>query len=307
MTAIQEKVVLITGASSGIGEATARLLARRGAKVVLGARRTDRLAALVAEIEATGGTASFQRLDVTHRPDVEAFAEFALETHEQIDVLVNAAGVMPMSPLWNRKIEEWELMIDVNLRGVLLGIAAVLPTMQEQGWGHIVNVAPVAMQGVSPNLGRVPRHAVRGERDLRGAAAIRSRQDAVSSTMVRQRLRMRARAWPTQAVRSREVSGRRICSVHQSAACGVRATLERLGRRLWRLADHRRQYGDRFEQHAQQHLWCSRRCGYWFSPDTVAGFALAGGGTNFSVANSGNGRSDMFQAGLSGSYLRYVY
>jgi len=130
MSAIQEKVVLITGASSGIGEATARLLARRGAKVVLGARRTDRLAALAAEIEATGGTASFQRLDVTHRPDMEAFAEFALETHEQIDVLVNAAGVMPMSPLWNRKIEEWELMIDVNLRGALLGIAAVLPAMQ---------------------------------------------------------------------------------------------------------------------------------------------------------------------------------
>ncbi|MBB4220028.1 SDR family oxidoreductase [Variovorax guangxiensis] len=150
MTTIQEKVVLITGASSGIGEATARLLARRGAKVVLGARRTDRLASLAAEITATGGTASFQRLDVTHRPDMEAFAEFALETHEQIDVLVNAAGVMPMSPLWNRKIEEWELMIDVNLRGVLLGIAAVLPTMQEQGWGHIVNVAPVAMHGLSP-------------------------------------------------------------------------------------------------------------------------------------------------------------
>jgi NADP-dependent 3-hydroxy acid dehydrogenase YdfG len=150
MSAIQEKVVLITGASSGIGEATARLLARRGASVVLGARRTDRLEALAAEINATGGTASFQRLDVTHRPSMEAFAEFAFDTHGQIDVLVNAAGVMPLSPLWNRKIEEWELMIDVNLRGVLLGIAAVLPTMQAQGWGHIVNVAPVAMQGVSP-------------------------------------------------------------------------------------------------------------------------------------------------------------
>ena len=151
MSAIQEKVVLITGASSGIGEATARLLARRGASVVLGARRTDKLETLAAEINATGGSASFQHLDVTHRPSMEAFAEFALETHEQIDVLVNAAGVMPMSPLWNRKIEEWELMIDVNLRGVLLGIAAVLPAMQEQGWGHIVNVAPVAMQGLSPS------------------------------------------------------------------------------------------------------------------------------------------------------------
>lgn len=150
MSAIQEKVVLITGASGAIGEATARLLARRGASVVLGARRTDRLEALAAEINATGGSASFQHLDVTHRPSMEAFAEFAFDTHGQIDVLVNAAGVMPMSPLWNRKIEEWELMIDVNLRGVLLGIAAVLPTMQLQGWGHIVNVAPVAMRGVSP-------------------------------------------------------------------------------------------------------------------------------------------------------------
>lgn len=149
MNAIKETVVLITGASSGIGEATARLLARRGASVVLGARRTDRLEALAAEINATGGSASFQRLDVTHRPDMEAFAAFALESHGHIDVLVNAAGVMPLSPLWNRKIEEWELMIDVNLRGVLLGIAAVLPAMQEQGWGHIVNVAPVAAQGLS--------------------------------------------------------------------------------------------------------------------------------------------------------------
>ncbi len=151
MSAIQEKVVLITGASGGIGAAAARLLARRGAKVVLGARRTDRLEALAEEITAAGGTASFQRLDVTYRPDVEAFAEFALETHDRIDVLVNAAGVMPLSPLWSRKVDEWELMLDVNLRGVLLGIAAVLPTMQEQGWGHIVNVAPVPAQGVSPN------------------------------------------------------------------------------------------------------------------------------------------------------------
>ncbi|WP_447773139.1 SDR family oxidoreductase [Variovorax boronicumulans] len=151
MSAIQDTVVLVTGASSGIGEATARLLARRGAHVVLGARRTERLAALAAEINATGGSASFRRLDVTHRPDMEAFAEFALDTHDRIDVLVNAAGVMPLSPLWQRKIEEWELMIDVNLRGMLLGVAAVLPTMQEQGWGHIVNVAPVAMGGATPD------------------------------------------------------------------------------------------------------------------------------------------------------------
>jgi len=150
MSAIQEKVVLVTGASGAIGAATARLLARRGAKVVLGARRTERLEALADQIRAEGGTASWQRLDVTWRPDVESFAEFALEQHDRIDVLVNAAGAMPLSPLWTRKIDEWELMIDVNLRGVLLGIAAVLPTMQEQGWGHIVNVAPVPVDGVSP-------------------------------------------------------------------------------------------------------------------------------------------------------------
>lgn len=151
MSAIQEKVVLITGASGAIGEATARLLARRGAKVVLGARRTERLEALARQIADEGGSASWQRLDVTWRPDVESFAEFALEQHDRIDVLVNAAGEMPLAPLWTRKVDEWERMIDVNLRGVLLGIAAVLPTMQEQGAGHIVNVAPVPAEGVSPN------------------------------------------------------------------------------------------------------------------------------------------------------------
>lgn len=150
MSAIQEKVVLITGASGAIGAATARLLARRGAKVVLGARRTERLEALAEQIAAEGGDARWQRLDVTWRPDVESFAEFALEQHDRIDVLVNAAGVMPLAPLWTRKVDEWELMIDVNLRGVLLGVAAVLPTMQEQGWGHIVNVAPMPADGVSP-------------------------------------------------------------------------------------------------------------------------------------------------------------
>jgi NADP-dependent 3-hydroxy acid dehydrogenase YdfG len=225
MSAIQEKVVLITGASSGIGEATARLLARRGASVVLGARRTERLEALAAEINATGGTASFQHLDVTHRPSMEAFAEFAFDAHGQIDVLVNAAGVMPLSPLWNRKIEEWELMIDVNLRGVLLGVAAVLPTMQAQGWGHIVNVAPVAMQGVSPESavyhgtqyavnaiseglrqeheGRL--HVTVVSPDVTGLADPLAERIAASYTFERMRTRRRL-AVPTEAV-ARSIAG----------------------------------------------------------------------------------------------------
>src|SRR5690606_9345856 len=117
------------GASSGIGEATARHLAAGGARVVLGARRTDRLEQLVAEIRAEGGTADHRALDVTRLDDVQAFADFALKAHGAIDVMINNAGVMPLSPLADLKVEEWNRMIDVNIRGVLHGIAAVLPHM----------------------------------------------------------------------------------------------------------------------------------------------------------------------------------
>ena len=135
MSGIQDKVILITGASSGIGEATARLLAGKGARVVLGARRTDRLEKLVKEIRGAGGEAHFRAVDVTTIEDVQTFTSFALETHGRIDVVVNNAGVMPLSKLEELKIDEWNRMIDVNVRGVLHGIAAGLPVMKKQGHG----------------------------------------------------------------------------------------------------------------------------------------------------------------------------
>lgn len=147
---IEQKVVLITGASSGIGEATARHLARKGAHVVLGARRTDRLETLAAEIQAQGGSATFRALDVTRAEDMQAFAGFALETFGRIDVIINNAGVMPLSKLEALKVDEWNRMIDVNIRGVLHGIAATLPVMQRQRSGQIINMASIGAHMVSP-------------------------------------------------------------------------------------------------------------------------------------------------------------
>ena len=143
MNNIHGKVVLITGASSGIGETTAKVLAAQGAKVVLGARRIDRLEALVADITAAGGSAIARALDVTRRDDVQAFADHALDTFGRIDVIVNNAGVMPLSPMAALHVEEWERTIDVNIKGVLYGIAAVLPVMQAQGSGHVINIASI--------------------------------------------------------------------------------------------------------------------------------------------------------------------
>jgi NADP-dependent 3-hydroxy acid dehydrogenase YdfG len=144
------KIVLITGASSGIGEATARILAEAGMTVVLGARRTDRLDRLAAEITASGGTARVSKLDVTNRAGVAAFAQDAIETFGRIDVLINNAGVMPLSPMASLKVDEWERMVDVNIKGVLWGIAAVLPTMNDQRSGHIINIASIGGLQVSP-------------------------------------------------------------------------------------------------------------------------------------------------------------
>ena len=134
------KTILISGASSGIGEATARLLARQGHLVVLGARRTDRTDALAEEIAGQGGSAMSIRLDVTDRDGFAAFAEEANRRCGRIDVLVNNAGVMPLSTFAELKVDDWDWMIDVNLRGVLHGIAAVLPIMTQQKQGHIINV-----------------------------------------------------------------------------------------------------------------------------------------------------------------------
>ena len=151
MSAIQGKVVAITGASSGIGEAAARLLASRGAQVVLGARREDRLEKLAAEIAADGGTAICQKLDVTKREQMEAFVRTACDRFGRIDVLLNNAGIMPLSPLESLKVEEWDRMIDVNVRGVLYGIAAGLPVMKKQGYGHFVNIASIGAYSVTPS------------------------------------------------------------------------------------------------------------------------------------------------------------
>lgn len=149
-TPATKKVVLITGASSGIGEATARVIAGHGGIVVLGARRADRLETVVQKITAAGGTARARALDVTDLADVQAFARFAQEEFGRIDVLVNNAGIMPLSPLAALKIDEWNNMIDVNIRGVLHGIAAVLPIMGEQGSGQVINVSSVGGFVVQP-------------------------------------------------------------------------------------------------------------------------------------------------------------
>ena len=143
MAGISGKVVVITGASSGIGEATAKELARRGARVVLGARRTDRLEALAASIEAEGGTALVQATDVTDLEAVRQLAQRALDAFGQIDVFVNNAGVMPLSPLDQLKVDEWNTMIDVNIRGVLHGIAAALPHFKARKTGQFVNVSSI--------------------------------------------------------------------------------------------------------------------------------------------------------------------
>lgn len=140
MKNIANKVVLVTGASSGIGEATARELAAAGARLMLGARRTDRLERLTAEL---GGKVAYRRLDVTDRADFEGFAASAEEHFGRVDVLVNNAGVMPLSPLAALKTDEWDRMIDVNVRGVLNGLAAMLPRFNAQGSGHVVNVASI--------------------------------------------------------------------------------------------------------------------------------------------------------------------
>ena len=173
-SAVTGKVVLITGASSGIGEATARYLASLGHKVVLGARRTDRTDAIAAEIVWDCGEALALALDVTDLTSMQSFASAAQKHFGRIDVLVNNAGAMPLAAV---KVDEWEQMTDVNLRGVRHGIAAVLPQMMAQRSGHIINVASAATQRVDAQAAVccANKHAVRalseelrqGSRDLR--------------------------------------------------------------------------------------------------------------------------------------------
>lgn len=150
MSNVNGKVVIITGASSGIGEATARMLAKNGAKVILGARRINRLEAISKDIHTDGGIAEYHTLDVTQRSQLEAIAQFAKDKFGRIDVMINNAGVMPLSTLDQLKVEEWDQMIDVNVKGVLYGIAAVLPIMKAQRSGQIINLSSIGGHTVYP-------------------------------------------------------------------------------------------------------------------------------------------------------------
>jgi NADP-dependent 3-hydroxy acid dehydrogenase YdfG len=147
---IAGKVVVITGASSGLREATARYLSERGAAVVLGARRTDRIEALAEELTRQGGKAISRTTDVTDAAQVKTLVDVAMEEFGRIDVMLNNAGLMPHAPLERLKIEDWDRTIDVNIKGVLYGIAAALPYMQRQKSGHIINVSSVAGHKVRP-------------------------------------------------------------------------------------------------------------------------------------------------------------
>ena len=147
---IADKVIAITGASSGIGRATALLLAGRGAKMVLGARRADRLAALADQIAASGGEAAYIQTDVSRRKDVAGLVQLAQERYGKLDVLINNAGIGPISLLDELRVEDWEEMIDINLKGTLYGIAAALPVFRQQEFGQFVNVLSTAGLKIVP-------------------------------------------------------------------------------------------------------------------------------------------------------------
>ncbi|WP_342379370.1 SDR family oxidoreductase [Myxococcus stipitatus] len=151
MSGIEGKVIAITGASSGIGEATARLLAQRGAKLVLGARGLDRLEALATHLRDLGGEVAHARTDVRRRGDVAGLVALATQRYGRLDVLISNAGVMPISPLDDVRVPDWEDMVDTNIKGVLYGIAAALPHFRRQGFGHFVHTASSAGHRIVPN------------------------------------------------------------------------------------------------------------------------------------------------------------
>lgn len=179
--AVKNKVVVITGASSGIGEETARLLAAHGAKVVLGARRTERLAVLADEIRKAGGSAEYKTVDVTSRDEVAALVRHAQEKFSRIDVMFNNAGVMLLAPWSDLKTEEWERMVDINIKGVLNGIAVAFPVMEAQGSGHILNTASTAAYSTAPGCGVycATKYAVRAITE-----GLRQESDKVKVTLV---------------------------------------------------------------------------------------------------------------------------
>ena len=145
------KVVIITGASSGIGEETARMLAKQQCKVVLGARRLEKLGNIAQQIEQEGGKAVFEKVDVRSRADLQRIVELAKNEFHKVDVLINNAGIGPISPLDEFRVDDWDHMIDINIKGVLYGIAAALPVFRKQGFGQIINVASTAGFKTVPN------------------------------------------------------------------------------------------------------------------------------------------------------------
>jgi len=160
---IEGKVVVITGASSGLGEATARFLSPQGATVVLGARRSDRIQSLAEELKARGGKALAITTDVTHYEQVKQLVDAAVQTFGRIDIMLNNAGLMLHSPFERLKIDDWNQMVDVNIKGVLYGIAAALPYMKHQKSGHFINVSSVAGHKIRPTgvVYAATKHAVR--------------------------------------------------------------------------------------------------------------------------------------------------
>jgi NADP-dependent 3-hydroxy acid dehydrogenase YdfG len=144
MENIASKVVVITGASSGLGETTARYLAGKGAAVVLGARRTEKLEKIAADIRAEGGQVEILQTDVTNAGQVKALIDKAVEAFGRLDVIINNAGLMAIAPMSATKVDEWNRMIDINIKGVLYGIAAALPVFQKQESGHFINISSVA-------------------------------------------------------------------------------------------------------------------------------------------------------------------
>ena len=181
MNDISDKTIIITGASSGIGEATAKALANQGAKLVLAARRETRLTQLADEINQSSGDAVYRITDVTNAEQVKSLADLALDKFGRVDVLINNAGLMPLSFFSQTKVDEWERMIDVNIKGVLYGIAAVISIMREQGSGHIINVASIAGHKVFPSGGVycATKHAVRAISE-----ALRQEEQQIRSTLI---------------------------------------------------------------------------------------------------------------------------
>ena len=181
MPSFENKVILITGASSGIGQATATVLAAAGGAILMGARRTERLEALTAEIVQAGGKARWRRLDVTSRGDRQASVDDAVQAFGRVDVIINNAGLMPLSPMASLKVDEWDRMIDVNIKGVLYGIAAVLPVMMRQGHGQIINISSIGGLGVAPTAAVycATKYAVRAISD-----GLRQENDKIRVTCV---------------------------------------------------------------------------------------------------------------------------